>query len=114
MKEGEFFRKRFFELSSHLPKEEKVNFIESRIEKNSLSNRSENQNFQNKRNNFIWLKYKENSCRYNVFTLIYYFVLEDILKEKKIPQNIQQVLNIYYDLVRAISLSLKEDFKNKG
>ena len=31
MKEEEFFRKRFFELTSHLPKKEKVNFIESKI-----------------------------------------------------------------------------------
>ena len=45
MKEEEFFRKRFFELSSHLPKKENINFIESRIEKNSQSKRSENKNF---------------------------------------------------------------------
>ena len=112
MKEEEFFRKRFFELSSHLPKKEKVNFIESRIENNPQSKRSENKNFQNNRNNFIWLKCKENSCRYDVSTLIYYFVLEDILKENKIPQNIQQVIYFYNEFVRSISLSSKEDFNN--
>ena len=35
IKKEEFFRKRFFELSSHLPKKEEVNFIESRIKKQS-------------------------------------------------------------------------------
>jgi len=33
MKEEEFFRKRFLEIFSHLPKSEKDNFIESRIKK---------------------------------------------------------------------------------
>ena len=29
------FRKRFFEISSHLPYKEKINFIESRLKKNN-------------------------------------------------------------------------------
>ncbi len=113
MKEEEFFRKRFFELTSHLPKKEKVNFIESKIIKEKKSKKSDDKNLENINNKFIWLKYKENSCRYDTFTLIYYFVLEDILEKKIIPQNIQQVIISYNDLVRTISLSSKEDY-NKG
>ena len=47
------------------------------------------------------MKYKENSCRYDTFTLIY---------KKIIPQNIQQAINLYHDLLRTISFSSKEDF----
>ena len=59
MKEEEFFRKRFFELTSHLPKKENVNFIESKIIKEKKSKKSDDKNLGNINNKFIWLKYKE-------------------------------------------------------
>ena len=65
------------------------------------SKKTGDKNFENISNKFIWLKYKENSCSYDTFTLIY---------KKIIPQNIQQVINLYHDLLRTISFSSKEDF----
>ena len=41
---------------------------------------------------FNWLKYKENSCRYDVFTLIYFLVLEEIIKKNLVKDNIKEVI----------------------
>ena len=45
----------------------------------------------NIRDNFIRMKYKENFCRYDVFKFIYYFVLEDMFRDKLILKKYKEL-----------------------
>ena len=63
--------------------------------------------------NFYWLKYKENSCRYDVFTLMYYLVLEDVLNINILNDNIKEIITFYNTFVNSISSLDKKDL-NKG
>ncbi len=53
------------------------------------------------------MKYNENSCRYDSFTLIYYFIINDIIKNKEISDNLKILIEFYNKFIENITNSDK-------
>ena len=91
LKEEDYFWKRYYELT----------FIKTKIVPNKYKKEIEEKLYLYINEKFYWLKYKENSCRYDVFSLIYYLVLDEIIKKN---ENIKEVITFYSNFVNSISL----------
>ena len=75
-----------------LPPKKEASFLNTKIIAiNNNNNKEKNKNLKID-NNFYWLKYKENSCRYDIFSLIYYLILEDALNINIINDNINEII----------------------
>ena len=92
-----------------LPPKKEATFLETKIIQSK--NIKENEKDLNNKldNNFYWLKYKENYCRYDVFSLLYYLVLEDALNINIINGNLDEIISFYNTFVNSISILDKKD-----
>ena len=81
LKEEEFYRSRYYELTNELLPKKEIKFIKTKLVPKTNKKDNEIKLVKNIDKTFNWLKYKENSCRYDVFTLIYFLVLEEIIKK---------------------------------
>ena len=109
LKEEDYFRKRYYELTNELPPKKEVNFLKTKIVPNKNKKEIDAKLDPYINEKFYWLKYKENSCRYDVFSLIYYFVLDDIIKNTIINENLKEVIIFYSNLVNSINLLEKTE-----
>ena len=112
LKEEEFYRKRYYELTNQLPPKKEINFIKTKIVPHKNKKENEIKLDINIDKNFNWLKYKDNSCRYDVFTLIYFLVLDEVIKKNLIKDNIKEVITFYNNFVNSISLLEKKELNN--
>ena len=89
-------------MMGELPPKKEATFLETKIIQ-SKNIKEKVKDLNNKiDNNFYWLKYKENSCRYDVFSLIYYLVLEDALNINIINGNLDEIISFYNTFVNSI------------
>ncbi len=112
LKEEEFYRNRYYELTNELPPKNEKKFIKTKLVPKKDKKDNEIKLDKNIDKTFNWLKYKENSCRYDVFTLIYFLVLEEIIKKNLVKDNIKEVITFYNNFVNSISLLEKKDLNN--
>ena len=53
------------------------------------------------------MKYKENSFRCDTFTLLYYFIIKDIINCKELPDNLNILIEFYKKFIENITNSDK-------
>ncbi len=112
LKEEEFYRNRYYEITKELIPKKGIKFIKAKLVPKKNKKDNEIKLDINIDKTFNWLKYKDNSCLYDVFTLIYFLVLEEIIKKNLVKDNIKEVITFYNNFVNSISLLEKKDLNN--
>ena len=86
-----------------MPLKNQNKFVKTKINKKPEKKIIEEKTKTKEIKNFIWLKYKENSCRYDAFTLIYYFIIKDIINCKELPDNLNILIEFYKKFIENIT-----------